>query len=65
MPSYDCPTCNKKFAVKEKGDAPNRPFCSERCKMIDLGRWLDGTYTITDDVSAPFHGDSAADGSQS
>ena len=22
------------------------PFCSERCKLIDLGRWLDGRYQI-------------------
>jgi len=22
------------------------PFCSERCKLIDLGRWLDGKYQI-------------------
>jgi endogenous inhibitor of DNA gyrase (YacG/DUF329 family) len=29
------------------------PFCSERCKLIDLGRWLDGKYQIAvveDDV---------------
>lgn len=24
-----------------------RPFCSERCKTIDLGSWLDGTYRIS------------------
>jgi endogenous inhibitor of DNA gyrase (YacG/DUF329 family) len=30
-----------------------RPFCSERCKMIDLGRWLSGDYRIpTSPVSA-------------
>jgi endogenous inhibitor of DNA gyrase (YacG/DUF329 family) len=23
-----------------------RPFCSERCKLQDLARWADGTYTI-------------------
>jgi uncharacterized protein len=28
--------------------SPNHfyPFCSERCKLIDLGRWLDGKYQI-------------------
>ena len=25
-----------------------RPFCSERCKMADLGRWLQGDYRISD-----------------
>ncbi len=31
-------------------DEPDRPttypFCSERCKLVDLGRWLDGKYQI-------------------
>ncbi len=25
---------------------PFRPFCSSKCKWIDLGRWLDGSYTV-------------------
>jgi endogenous inhibitor of DNA gyrase (YacG/DUF329 family) len=25
---------------------PFRPFCSERCKMADLGRWLEGDYAV-------------------
>ena len=41
-----CPICKK--SVPE--DAPDRPaaypFCSDRCKLIDLGRWLDGKYQI-------------------
>jgi endogenous inhibitor of DNA gyrase (YacG/DUF329 family) len=28
-------------------DAPYRPFCSARCKSIDLGGWLDGRYRIS------------------
>jgi endogenous inhibitor of DNA gyrase (YacG/DUF329 family) len=28
-------------------DAPHRPFCSPRCKSIDLGSWLDGRYRIS------------------
>jgi endogenous inhibitor of DNA gyrase (YacG/DUF329 family) len=33
-----CPTCNKQVAwiLEEKF----RPFCSERCKLIDLGEWV-------------------------
>jgi hypothetical protein len=38
-----CPTCETKFRRTET-DFP--PFCSERCKLIDLGKWLDGSYTI-------------------
>lgn len=42
-----CPIC--KSPVQEKSDPDHRshfPFCSERCKLIDLGRWLDGKYQI-------------------
>jgi len=30
-------------------DAAWRPFCSERCKMADLGRWLTGGYNVPAD----------------
>ena len=43
-----CPICKK--PVTESADRAVRsafPFCSERCKLIDLGRWLDGKYQIT------------------
>jgi len=29
-------------------EAPWAPFCSQRCKDVDLGRWLKGDYRITD-----------------
>jgi uncharacterized protein len=43
-----CPICNKAAAENNDPIAPNHwfPFCSERCKLIDLGRWLDGKYQI-------------------
>lgn len=40
-----CPICRRELPVLDT-DAPYRPFCSERCKMIDLGSWLDGRYRI-------------------
>ena len=40
-----CPTC-KKFVIPSIGDKW-RPFCSERCRLIDLGEWLDGNKRIT------------------
>ncbi len=47
-----CPICKK---VVEEGPAekPGRwfPFCSERCKLVDLGRWLDGRYQIPVEIS--------------
>ncbi|MGA2442187.1 MAG: DNA gyrase inhibitor YacG [Tepidisphaeraceae bacterium] len=43
-----CPICKKAVAELDDPASPNRffPFCSERCKLIDLGRWLDGRYRI-------------------
>jgi uncharacterized protein len=38
-----CPICQK--AVPGEGES--RPFCSPRCKDIDLGRWLDEEYRIS------------------
>ncbi|MCU6432336.1 DNA gyrase inhibitor YacG [Undibacterium sp. Jales W-56] len=40
----DCPTCGKKVAWTS--DNAFRPFCSERCKKIDLGAWAEEKYTI-------------------
>ena len=38
--SRPCPICGK------QADARFRPFCSARCRMIDLGRWIDERYRI-------------------
>lgn len=44
MPVVNCPTCAAKV---EWIDANKyRPFCSERCKQIDLGAWAEEKYTI-------------------
>lgn len=48
-----CPICRN---TTEWKDNPFRPFCSERCKMIDLGHWLSERYRIAcgeDDEDAP------------
>jgi uncharacterized protein len=41
-----CPICGKAFEVSSIDDLPGFPFCSDRCKLIDLGRWIDGAYAI-------------------
>jgi hypothetical protein len=33
-----CPTCHRAIAWSD--EYPCRPFCSERCRLIDLGAWL-------------------------
>jgi len=40
-----CPTC------KKRGDwfaSPHGPFCSHRCKLIDLGKWFGGEHAISE-----------------
>lgn len=46
-----CPVCGKD-AVWAK-DNPWRPFCSERCKLIDLGAWADESYRVPDAEQKP------------
>ncbi len=38
-----CPTCTKEFSYYS---SESRPFCTDRCKMIDAGHWLNETYAI-------------------
>jgi len=38
-----CPICRTEVAWE---DNPHRPFCSERCRLIDLGAWAEGRYRI-------------------
>jgi uncharacterized protein len=40
-----CPHCGK--AVEWSAKSRWRPFCSERCKMIDLGAWASESYRIS------------------
>ena len=43
-----CPTCKKIVPEPAAHEELPKffPFCSDRCKLIDLGRWLDGKYQI-------------------
>jgi endogenous inhibitor of DNA gyrase (YacG/DUF329 family) len=41
-----CPICSGPYEVPRLKDLPSFPFCSERCRLIDLGRWADGKYVI-------------------
>jgi uncharacterized protein len=38
-----CPTCRRET---EWENNPHRPFCSERCRLIDLGAWVEERYRI-------------------
>ena len=44
-----CPICKKETAP----GSPWMPFCSERCKLIDLGNWASEKYVISTPVTPP------------
>jgi endogenous inhibitor of DNA gyrase (YacG/DUF329 family) len=52
-----CPTCRREI---DWSNSPFRPFCSERCRMIDLGAWLTEQRSIPAD-SAPLESDQDPD----
>ena len=39
----NCPQCAIEFLYYESA---HRPFCSEKCKMIDLGHWFEESYRV-------------------
>ena len=47
MKSVSCPVCQKVVAWNEKSEF--KPFCSERCKLIDLGDWISENHRIPGD----------------
>ena len=63
-----CPICKREVSdPPADGPRGNFPFCSSRCKLIDLGRWLGGSYQIpveaaTDDEVGPNDEVGPADG---
>jgi hypothetical protein len=49
MPLVKCPTCGKE--VEYSGNE-FRPFCSERCKLLDFGAWADEEYAVPTEDAA-------------
>jgi len=47
-----CPTCGKQ--VEWTAENKWKPFCSERCKLIDLGAWADESHRIPGEERPPF-----------
>ncbi|MBY8965990.1 DNA gyrase inhibitor YacG [Algiphilus sp. NNCM1] len=47
VPTAPCPHCGG--AAERSTDNPWRPFCSRRCKLIDLGDWLAEKHVIGDE----------------
>jgi len=53
--SLRCPTCRKIVLAAD----PDFPFCSDRCRIIDLGKWISGGYVISSPVNDPESGGEA------
>jgi endogenous inhibitor of DNA gyrase (YacG/DUF329 family) len=53
-----CPTCRRPVAWSEQ--SAYRPFCSERCRLIDLGAWLTEQHKIPDGDAGPGHDEARA-----
>jgi endogenous inhibitor of DNA gyrase (YacG/DUF329 family) len=45
-----CPTCRREL---DWATAPYRPFCSDRCRLIDLGAWLSEGHAIPGESAVP------------
>ena len=52
VPLVKCPTCGK--AVEWTPENRWRPFCSERCRLIDLGEWAAESHRIPDTTPPDF-----------
>jgi hypothetical protein len=46
-PKLRCPICKKEV----KRTNPDFPFCADRCRLIDLGKWASGGYVISSPVT--------------
>lgn len=44
----NCPICRKEVSREN----PDFPFCSERCRTIDLGNWASGKYVVSTPLSS-------------
>lgn len=49
MPKTACPTCRKPLDATH----PDFPFCSDRCRLIDLGKWAAGDFVISSPILDP------------
>jgi endogenous inhibitor of DNA gyrase (YacG/DUF329 family) len=55
-----CPICKKDVAP----GSPEMPFCSERCRLIDLGNWASGKYAIPGKPVDPDEDSAGKDGDE-
>jgi len=65
---HRCPVCHKAVKVLPQDESKKAkffPFCSRRCKLVDLGAWLDARYKIISRSHSQGSGESAGGSSDS
>jgi len=50
----NCPNCGRAVVRSPDSPAPFFPFCSKRCKMVDLAKWFDEEHRIEEPVPDGF-----------
>jgi hypothetical protein len=51
MARLNCPICRQPF---DSAHSPAMPFCSERCQLVDLHRWLGEAYSLPSERESEF-----------
>ena len=54
-----CPVCDAPVNLET---TPTVPFCCDRCRLIDLGRWLDEAYAVPEPKKTAAEGDAGDEG---
>jgi hypothetical protein len=49
--TINCPGCGQEIAYERAADVPAFPFCSVRCRLVDLDKRLEGDYRISGDIA--------------
>ncbi|GMV97424.1 MAG: DNA gyrase inhibitor YacG [Phycisphaerae bacterium] len=50
MPILECSHCRRQVVYSDLQEVPYRPFCSKRCQLIDLGKWLNEEYRVSEEI---------------
>ncbi len=56
MPDPRCPVCGRPSRPRGQG----APFCSDRCRQVDLARWFTGAYAVPAEEAEPDEDDTPA-----
>ncbi len=46
----NCPQCGHEILYDTVADVPTFPFCSDRCRLVDLDKWFEEEYRVSQDI---------------